>query len=63
MLTLAKACIALAALAFVLAVITHFSGGIMRTQAEAYSNAATNLALLAIGLVLVFEARLPGARG
>jgi hypothetical protein len=62
MLTLAKACTALAALAFALAVITHFTGNLMSTQPEAFSRAATNLALLAIALVLVFEPRLPGAR-
>ena len=61
MLTLAKACTALAALAFLLAVVAHFAGPVVNTQAEAYSRAATNLALLAIALVLVFEPpRLPG---
>jgi hypothetical protein len=43
---LVKALIGLAALAFMLAVLTHFTGGIMRTQAEAYSRASGNLALL-----------------
>jgi hypothetical protein len=49
---LVKALIGLAALAFVLAVLTHFTGPIVSTQAEAYSRASANLALLAIALVL-----------
>jgi hypothetical protein len=52
--TLVKALIGLAALAFLLAVLTHFMGPIVQTQAEAYSRASTNLALLAIALVLAF---------
>lgn len=52
---LAKALIALSALAFVLAVVTHFAGPLVQTQAEAYSRASTNLALLAIALVLTFD--------
>jgi len=55
--TLVKALIGLAALAFVLAVMTHFTGPIVKTQAEAYSRACTNLALLAIALVLAFGDR------
>ena len=43
------------ALAFVLAVVASFSGPIMRTGAEAYSRACTNLALLAIALNLIFD--------
>jgi hypothetical protein len=50
--TLVKALIALSALAFVLAVVAHFAGPIMVTQPEAFSRASTNLALLAIALVL-----------
>ena len=53
--TLVKALIALAALAFVLAVLTHFAGPIVRTQAEAYSRASANLALLAIALGVAFS--------
>jgi hypothetical protein len=53
----AKALTGLAALAFVLAVVTHFSGALMGTEAEAYSNACTNLALIAIALVLAFGDR------
>ena len=52
--TLVKALIALAALAFVLAVLTHFSGPIVSTKAEAYSRASANLALMAIALILTF---------
>jgi hypothetical protein len=53
----AKALTGLAALAFVLAVLTHFTGPIVQTQAEAYSRACTNLALIAIALVLGFGDR------
>jgi hypothetical protein len=52
--SLVKALIGLSALAFVLAVVASFSGPIMQTGAEAYSRASTNLALLAIALVLTF---------
>lgn len=53
MISLAKALTALAALAFVLAVVTHFFGPvILGTQPEAYSRAASNLALIAIALVV-----------
>jgi hypothetical protein len=55
--TLVKALIGLAAPAFVLAVVTHFSGPLVKTPAEAYSRASTNLALLAIALVLAFGYR------
>ena len=55
--TLVKALIGLAALAFLLAVLTHFMGPIVQTQAEAYSRASTNLGLLAIALVLAFGDR------
>jgi hypothetical protein len=51
---LVKALVGLAALAFVLAVLSHFTGSIVRTQPEAYSRASANLALLAIALVLTF---------
>jgi hypothetical protein len=54
--TLAKALTGLAALAFVLAVVGSLTGvGIVNTSPEAFSRAATNLALLAIALILVFE--------
>ena len=52
--SLVKALIGLSALAFVLAVLASFSGPILHTGAEAYSRASTNLALLAIALVLAF---------
>ena len=55
--TLEKALIGLAVLAIVLAEVTHFTGPIVKTQAEAYSRASTNLALLAIALVLTFGDR------
>ena len=55
--TLVKALIGLAALAFVLAVVTHFMGPVVQTQPEAFSRASTNLALLAIALTLAFGAR------
>ena len=50
--SLVKALIGLSALAFVLAVVSSFSGPIFHTVAEGYSRASTNLALLAIALVL-----------
>ena len=55
MTTLAKTLTALAAIALVMAVLTHFAGPILRTYAEAYSRASSNLALLAIALIVVFE--------
>ena len=53
--SLAKACVGLAALAFILAVVTAFTGPIL-VGAEAYSSASTNLALLALCLFLGFKA-------
>ena len=53
---LPKALTALAALAFVLAVITNFTGnyvGPWFVTAEGFSRASANLALLAIALILV----------
>jgi ribose/xylose/arabinose/galactoside ABC-type transport system permease subunit len=60
--SLAKALTGLAALAFVLAVVTHFGGPLLRTEPEAYSNACTNLALLAIAVVVVGGQRVNGGR-
>jgi hypothetical protein len=60
--TLVKALIGLAAVAFVLAVMTHFTGPIGNTQPEAYSRASSNLALLAIALVLAFGYRADAGR-
>ena len=54
MLNLAKLLLALAALTFVVAVITNFVGDILAT-AEGYSRASANLALMAIALVLCFR--------
>jgi len=51
---LAKACVGLSVLAFVLAVVTAFTGPII-VAAEAYSNAATNLALIALCLFIGFK--------
>ena len=54
---LAKALTGLAILAFVLAVLTNFMGPVLNTPAEGYSRACTNLALLAIALVVCFGDR------
>ncbi|HSW29954.1 MAG TPA: hypothetical protein VLH75_10775 [Longimicrobiales bacterium] len=54
MANLAKAFVALAALAFILAVLTALTGPIL-VGAEAYSHAANNLALLALCLFLGFK--------
>ena len=59
---LVKALIALSALAFVLAIVTHFTGPIVGTHAEAYSRASSNLALLAIALQLTFDRALATGR-
>ncbi len=52
--TLAKVLVGLAALAFVLAVVTTFTGRLMHVHPEGFSRACSNLALLAIALVLTF---------
>jgi hypothetical protein len=51
---LAKALTGLAALAFVLAFVAHFTGPIASFEAEGYSRASADLALIAIALVLSF---------
>jgi hypothetical protein len=54
---LAKALTAAAAIAFILAVITNFTGNYMDlwlASAEGFSRACTNLCLLAIAVALVF---------
>lgn len=51
---LAKVCVAAAALAFVLAVVTAFTGPIV-VGPTAYSHAANNLALLALCLFVGFK--------
>jgi len=48
---LPKVLTGLAVLAFVLAVVTNFTGALLGTPAEGYSRACTNLALIAIALV------------
>jgi hypothetical protein len=53
--TLAKVLVGLAALAFVLAVVTAFTGRLPHVHPEGFSRACSNLALLAIALVLTFE--------
>jgi hypothetical protein len=58
---LAKTLTGLAVLAFVLAIVTNFSGGLLNTSAEGYSRACSNLALLAIAVAVVFGDR--GAGG
>ncbi len=62
--TLPKAFTGLAALAFVLAVVASFAGPILDTTPEGFSRACTNLALLAIALVVTFPDRIarPGPR-
>jgi len=53
---IAKGLIGLAAAAFVLAVVdSAITGPIMLIPAESFSRASTNLALLAIGLLLAFR--------
>ena len=52
---IAKLLVLLAAITFVLAVIGAWSGTMMGIGAEALSRACTNLALLAIGIVMVFK--------
>lgn len=51
---LAKGLIALAALAFLLAIVTNFTGNFLTTS-EGFSRASANLALLAIAFVLGFR--------
>jgi len=53
--TFAKVLVGLAALAFVLAVVTVFTGRLMHVHPEGFSRACSNLALLAIALVLTFD--------
>lgn len=54
MANIAKALIGLAAVAFVLAVVTNFGAAVL-TSAEGWSRAATNLTLLAIAVVVCFR--------
>ena len=60
MTALAKTLTALAALAFVLAVLANFLGTSVGASPEGLSRACSNLALLAIALTVVFgNQRLP----
>jgi len=61
MVNLAKALVGLAALAFVLAVVSNFIGeeAALLATAEGYSRASANLALLAIALALGFGSGRP----
>ena len=52
---MAKLLVLLAALTFVIAVIGAWTGTIVGIGAEAYSRACTNLALIAIAMVMVFK--------
>ncbi len=52
---IAKLLVLLAVLTFVLAVVGAWSGAMMGIGAEALSRACTNLALIAIAMVLVFK--------
>lgn len=57
--TLAKVLVGLAALAFLLAVVTAFTGRLMHVHPEGFSRACSNLALLAIALLVAFESPRP----
>ena len=52
---LAKLLVLLAAITFVLAVVGAWTGTMMGIGAEALSRACTNLALIAIAMVMVFK--------
>ncbi len=52
---IAKLLVLLAVITFVLAVVGAWTGNIGTIGAEAYSRACTNLALMAIAIVLVFK--------
>ncbi len=54
MTNLAKTLVGLSAAAFILAVVTNFTVAIFAT-AEGWASASTNLALIAIALVLCFR--------
>ena len=52
---IAKLLVLLAVITFVVAVVGAWTGPIMGIGAEAFSRACTNLALLAIAIVMVFK--------
>lgn len=58
----ARAFIGLAVLAFVLALVSNFTGPLLNTPAEGFSRACSNLALLAIALVVAFDDRADRSR-
>ncbi len=52
---IAKACVGLAAIALLGALVTSFTGPVMGLPAEAFSRASTNLALIALCLFIGFK--------
>ena len=52
---IAKSLVLLAVITFVLAVLGAWTGNMMGIGAEALSRACTNLALIAIAMVIVFK--------
>ena len=52
---IAKLLVVLAAITFALAVVGAYTGAMMGIGAEALSRACTNLALIAIAIVMVFK--------
>ncbi len=52
---IAKLLVLLAVITFIVAVVGALTGTIMGIGAEAFSRACTNLALLAIAIVMVFK--------
>jgi hypothetical protein len=62
--TISRVILALAAVAFILAVVgSYWKMQILGVPAEAYSRAATNLALIAIGLALCFKSAVSDSTG
>lgn len=53
MTALARPLVYLALVSFLVAVVVSFTGPVMELPAEAFSRACSNLALVAIGLILV----------
>ena len=52
---ISKVCIILAAIGLVVAIIGTYQGDIIGIPPEGFSRASTNLALLAIGLPMIFK--------
>ena len=61
MANLAKVCFWLAVLAFILAVVTVFTGPLVGVAGESYSRACTNLALIALCLFVGFKEKAAAA--